>query len=874
MPIASGARLGQYEVLTPLGAGGMGEVYRARDTRLRREVAIKVLPAALAQKADYVARFEREARALAALNHAGIAAIYGLEEGNGFRFLAMELVEGETLAERLGAGGPLPVEEALRIAHGIAEALEAAHAKGIVHRDLKPANIKLTPEGKVKVLDFGLAKMMEEEDPGLSRADTLRAAETREGTILGTPFYMSPEQARGRAVDRRADLWALGCVLYEMLTGRRAFDSETAPDALAAILTAEPDWKRLPRQTPDDIRKLLLRCLEKDPARRQRDAGDAAVELESALKSLSSLPTPRDEAGGRPSLLETLSAFFRPARAPADSPAPFIPPRLSQVTFSEQIEQFPAWSPDGERLAFCRETENGKRRIIARNLDGSEERALTDGETDDIQPDWAPDGRSIVFARGRNPGRKVEPNDVFGAYEGTDLCSLELATGRAVRLAENAANPAFSPDGSRIAFDASWAGPRRIWIANERGRNPQQSTSDDSEAVVHVRPRWSPDGNRIVFQNIERTKLDVRVVDLASKRLSWITNDHVQDLAPAWSSTGFVYFSSYRGGGVNIWRVAVSPAGEPAGLLQQLTTGAGQDVEPAITRDGRRLAFTILRQNADIWRLPVSPESGRPAGAPEKLIATTREDSRGAWSADGKWIAFNSDRSGDMNIWLHSMEDGSSRPLTTGPGGDFQPNFSPDGGRVAFFSSRAGNVDVWVVETRGGRPRRLTRGPGISVNPAFSPDGERIAYLSDDEGRLEVCVMDAGGGGARRLTDTGVLGHFLQWTADGRFVVFRSPSGVPRTMRVPSGGGEPEEMAEVAGGAHMSFSPDQSRIMDVVGHRTLWVSPLSGGKPEKVFEFEDADSRIDYPRWSPDGRWVLFDRFRPSGGDVWTMQFE
>ena len=865
----AGRTLGRYEILSPLGAGGMGEVWRARDSSLRREVAIKVLPAGLAGNPDYLARFEREARALAALNHASIAAIYGLEEAEGIRFLAMELVEGETLAERLG-GGPLPVPQALRIAQGIAEALEAAHAKGIVHRDLKPSNVKVTPEGKVKVLDFGLAKVLEDADPDFSRADTLRAGETREGTILGTPFYMSPEQARGRPVDRRADLWALGCVLYEMLSGWRAFDGETAPDAFAAVLSGEPDWKRLPRQAPEAIRKLLVRCLEKDRARRQRDAGDAALEIESVLRSLDPLPPAREPAGGR-SILETLSAFFRPARAPVESSAPFTPPRLSQVTFSEEIEQFPAWSPDGERLAFCRETGKG-RRIVVRELGGSEERPITDGETDDIQPDWSPDGRSIVFARGRQPGRKVEPNDVFGAYEGTDLWRLELSTGRAERLVENAANPSFSPDGPRIAFDASWAGPRRIWIADERGRNPQQSTSDDSEAVVHVRPRWSPDGARIVFQNIERTKFDVRVVDVASKRLSWITNDHVQDLSPVWSPSGFLYFSSYRGGGVNIWRIPVTAAGEPAGLLRQLTTGAGQDVEPAITRDGRRLAFTTLRQNADIWRLPVSPETGKAAGPPEKLIATTREDSRGAWSADGTRIAFNSDRSGDMNIWLHSMEDGSARPLTAGPGGDFQPNFSPDGGRVAFFSSRAGNVDVWVVETRGGRPRRLTRGPGISVNPAFSPDGGRIAYVSDEGGRLEVWVMGSDGAGARRLTDCGVLGHFLQWTADGRYVVFRSPSPSPRTLRVPFGGGEPEELPEVAGGAHMSFSPDRTRIMDVVGHRTLWVSPLSGGKPERVFEFEDADSRIDYPRWSPDGRWVLFDRFRPSGGDIWMME--
>ncbi|HJW15412.1 MAG TPA: hypothetical protein VJ776_11970, partial [Thermoanaerobaculia bacterium] len=286
----------------------------------------------------------------------------------------------------------------------------------------------------------------------------------------------------------------------------------------------------------------------------------------------------------------------------------------------------------------------------------------------------------------------------------------------------------------------------------------------------------------------------------------------------------------------------------------------------------RGLAFSILRQNADIWRLPVSPPTGRLAGPPEKVIATTREDSRGAWSRDGRWIAFNSDRSGDMNIWLFSMADGSVRQVTSGPGGDFQPSFSPDGRQIAFFSSRAGSVDIWTVDAAGGKPRKLTQGSFISVNPAFSPDGRSIAYMSDEGGRLEVWVMNADGGHTRPLTQVGVVGHFLEWSAGGEQIVFRCPSGRPRTMRVQLSGGEPEEISEVVGGAHMSFSPDQTRIMDVLGHKTLWVSPLEGGAPEKVFEFDDPDSRIDYPRWSPDGRFVLFDRFRPQGGDIWLME--
>jgi Tol biopolymer transport system component len=876
MPLSAGARLGAYEILAPLGAGGMGEVWRARDTRLEREVAIKTLPAALAGDPEHLARFEREARMIAALDHPNIGAIHGVEQAEGTTFLVLALVEGETLAERL-AGGPMPLADALRICRQIADALDAAHAKGIVHRDLKPANVKVTPEDRVKVLDFGLGKEIEvAADSGDESRSPTAAWLTQAGMILGTPSYMSPEQARGKPVDKRADIWAFGCVLYETLTGRRAFEGETASDAIAAILSGEPDWMRLPRGTPEPVRRLLRRCLEKDAARRLRDAGDVGLEIDAALALLSpSAPAHEPPAVASfargSSFLRTLSSLFRPSRSPSDSPAPFSPPRLSQVTFADAIENFPAWAPDGERLAFCRET-GQVRKIVVKELDSGEELPLTRGEADDIQPDWSSDGRSLVFVRAREPGRKLEPVDVFGAYEGADIWSVDLATGRESKLIENAANPSHSPDGERIAFDAPWAGPRRIWIADNRGRNPQQATADASEAVVHARPRWSPDGRRIAFQNIERTKFDVRIVDLDSKRLSLVTNDDVQDICPVWSRSGFLYFSSYRSGGLNIWRIPVSENGEPAGTLQQLTTGAGQDVEAAVSRDGRKLAFSILRQNADIWRLPVSPQTGRPSGPAEKLIATTREDSRGGWSADGRWIAFNSDRTGEMNIWIHDTADGSVRQLTRGPGGDFQPRFSPDGRRVAFFSSRGGNVDIWTVEADGGRPRRVTRGPSISVNPAYSPDCRSIAYMSDRGGRLEVWLMKADGGDARPLTQVGVAGHFLQWTADGRFVVFRCPSGRPRTMRVPVSGGEPEEMAEVVGGAHMSFSPDGTRIIDVLAHKALWVSPLNGGAPEKVFEFEDPDSRIDYPVWSPDGRFVLFDHFRPSGGDVWVME--
>jgi Tol biopolymer transport system component len=728
----------------------MGDVYRARDTRLGRDVAIKVLPAAFTSDPDRLAGFEREARALAALNHPHIGAIYGVEEATGVRALVLELIEGETLADRIVRG--LKPGDAVAIAQQIVSALDAAHEKGVVHRDLKPGNIMIATGGTVKVLDFGLAKF--DRSPGstdLTQSPTMAVYATNEGLVSGTAPYMSPEQARGQAVDKRTDIWAFGCVLYEMLTSRRAFGRETYSDTIAAILEHPPDWSALPADAPPGVRRLLERCLEKNPRRRTRDIGDVQLELEDIERQPSTTSTtqasapaqrfgwPFLAAAGAAAVLAIVAA--RPLwttvnRAPAFS-------RVTQLFHGASFEFGPAISPDGKWIAYLSNA-RGPTDVWVRFLSGGEPVNLTASTALEIQSRTdlgglaiSPDGALIAFDAGATKGTPAPQFDawVIPAPLG-GVPRKVVGLGRALR---------WSPDGSQIAFvrPGSSAGDS-LWVARADGGSPREVVPLRGARHVHW-PVWSQDGRYLYFNY---------TISTANRE-------------PA-----------------SIYRVAAS-----GGPIEPVVATARRAVFPFPTPDGRGLIFAANPTSVDLalWWRPFD-------GADDARLTTgVGEYSEPSITPDGRTM-ISSLVQFHQALTVFTMNAGApSRPITDGTTGDIDPTVSPNGEQLVFSSSRSGFQNLWTARPDGSMPRALTSGNVFDERPALSPDGRRLAFVSDRGGRRSIWTMAADGGIPERLVDADVVDR-LVWSPDGQRVVFAVAVGNAPTLqsvRVADGAIEP-----------------------------------------------------------------------------------
>jgi serine/threonine-protein kinase len=728
MTVSAGTRYGAYEIVAPLGAGGMGEVYRARDTRLDRAVAIKILPESFAQDPERLARFEREAKTLAALNHPNIAIVHGFEESNGVRALVMELVEGPTLADRI-AQGRLPVDEALAIAKQIADALEAAHDQGIVHRDLKPANIKLRPDGTVKVLDFGLAKALTRDGGAtgatrLSQSPTITspALMTGGGIILGTAPYMSPEQAKGRAADRRTDIWAFGCVLYEMLTGTRAFPGDDVSDTLAAVLRGEPDWRALPAETRASIRRLLRRCLEKDRKRRLDSIADARLEIEEALTTPSDTPVVAVTASRKrwPQIAAIAAALVVGGAAAgaavwiATRPGPSPVTRLSIQTSGETAlvntaNNNLAITPDGLQVVY-----SGPDRLLVRRLDQLEPTTLTRMGTP-TAPFVAPDGGWVGF------------------FDGPLLKKVAITGGPVVTLVQNTFSGSGGPlgatwgrDGAIVFATSGSLGLRRVPSAG--GEAETLTTPDRARGDIrHIWPEFLPDGKALLFTIAKRgfgpEGFDIVLLDLATRAQSVLIRggNHARYLP-----TGHLVY----GAGETLHAVAFdlerrAVFGPAVPVVASVGAMGLTPYDLDVSADGTLVYLT--NRAAFVTRTLVWVDrQGRetPVGAPPRPYLHPR------LAPDGtRIVVFSADSDQQRNLWTWDLGRATFTRAVLDEAGGTIPLWTPDSRRLIFSSNRYNTQNLFVRPTDGtGTTTRLTESTNPQHPTGITPDGTQVVF--------------------------------------------------------------------------------------------------------------------------------------------------
>jgi Tol biopolymer transport system component len=831
MGLRIGTQLGPYEILSAIGAGGMGEVYRARDSRLNRDVALKVLPEIFAADPDRMARFEREARVLGALNHPNIAAIYGLEEFGSGRALVMELVEGETLADRI-AKGPIPLDEALPVAKQMAEALEYAHDRGVVHRDLKPANIKVTPDGTVKVLDFGLAKALMDEPVAADPRDspTLSMAPTMAGAILGTAAYMSPEQAKGKPVDRRADIWAFGVVLFEMLTGKPLYSGETAAETLASVMKEEPAPEALPKNTPPAIQNLLRRCLEKNLRQRLQHIGEARILIETVLSGTGPAADPgigirksRERLAWAVAAIAIVIAalslgaflFFRGAPQDAQTIRFFVYPPDTWRLAGTEIPGVPlAVSPDGRRLAFVATNATGKSLLWVRLLDALTAQALT-GTDGASSPFWSPDSRFIGFfaagklkkieASGGSPITLCDAADSFGgawsrdgvivfaqyhgfaryqpalqkvsASGGAPTAATVLAEGETTQLL-----PFFLPDGRHFLYRSNnvTTGIRPIYLASLDSAERKLLLNGDSPNVLYT------EGYLLFLRDM---MLMAQPFDARRLVLTGDAFPIAEQIQSQGGISSGVFSASDNGvlayqtglGATGSQLTWFDRTGKQVGMLGDAAAYSDLEFSP----DWKRASISIPEagKGRDIWLYEIT------RGLRTRFTFDSADDLESIWSPDGSQIVFNSRRKGHLDLYQKASSGAGTEEVLVEDNLDKYPlSWSPDGRFILYVSSGTNN-SLFALPLSGDRkpfPFLKTQFNGVFAQ--FSPDGRWVAYQSNVSGRAEVYVAPfPGPGGQWQISTAG--GSLPRWRRDGVEIFYLDPDNNLMAVAVNGKGG-------------------------------------------------------------------------------------
>jgi serine/threonine protein kinase len=886
--LAEGQELGSYKILSMLGAGGMGKVYLAKDTRLGRTVAIKVLERAKVADAERKRRFMQEARSASALNHPNIVTLYDIATDSGTDFLVMEYVEGQTLHRRIPTKG-LSIKDSIGYAKQIVSALAAAHAAGIVHRDIKPANVMVTENGTIKILDFGLAKLAEAEQPGMESPTDV--GHTREGVIIGTASYMSPEQAAGKRVDARSDIFAVGVVLYEMLTGRRAFDRGTVLATLGAVMYEEPvPVNQIVKSAPLELARVIERCLRKDPDRRIQTMADLRVALEELHDSPPTVTTTEPEVKrGRSRLLWAVAGVVMAAAAvaiyvtrPDETPSAALSDlQFRRLTDVDGWEVLPGWNSDGTMIAFGN-NKDGNMDLFIMPVASTDPQQITQTPWDEVAPRWSPDFKYLAFVADRGLGSRLYVMPALGGAERELADSGVLSADHFAGSLDVLGSTPWSRDSALLLYtQVSDGGRTAIWRINPNDLSKFQVTrpgpgESDSSAA------WSFDGTRIAF---------IRSIQDQGSQI-WTARPDGSDAkllaknvglgGPSWSADdNKILFSSQN----QVWEVDVDSQ-----KLRRITNSPSPDWFPVLSAKGRLAYVKFSDHRVDLYKARFRPSSN-----PHELFTDdTSENFFPSFSGDGQNVVYQTDRTGNQEIYLRRIDRTGERNLTSNPAEDLVPSFAPDGSdEIVFVSNRdGGKFRVYVMGGGGESPRLLTSRlvPALStsgwssgsVSPHWSPDGKKIGFIGiADDNESALFVVDRDGKNERHLLK-GVSN--FDWYRDDRHIVLsrKGKEGLTQvvgldletkreTLLIPTPALEPAMSRD---GRNLLYTKAESHF-----NMNLWVLPLrpdANGMPVAAgdsIQVTDGRSRWHAHKgaWSPDGRTIMYTRDSDQG-DIYTIE--
>jgi serine/threonine protein kinase len=893
--------ISHYRILSKLGAGGMGEVYLAEDTRLGRKVALKRLPDDLLADEQARRRFAQEAKTTSALNHSHIVTIYDIASDDHHDFIAMEYVEGESLGARL-MHEKLSVKQAVEFAAQAASGLAAAHSAGIIHRDIKPENLMVTRASQIKILDFGLAKLVERQRGAFAASDVTTAYlgvanETKAGAILGTVAYMSPEQARAEKLDQRTDIFSLGVVLYEMVTGERPFRGKSAIDTLHAIINVEPlPVTQLNPELPPELTDILAKALAKDPAERYQHAGDFELDLRRFKRALETnsliserekfLPTTQLKRaptlwfiGGALVLLSVAALAWALGRssAPSKHSVNLESVTLTPLTTDPSYEGEPTFSPDGETIAYVSDR-SGNIEIYMQQISGGPYKNITNNNADDAQPAYSPDGKQIAFVSTRSSSSALIYRGPGTPLMGGDVWVMPALGGSARRIAEAGNFPSWTPDGSAIIYVVGRQGTPKILSVPASGGTPREIPiklkAGEPSLTYLFYPSYSSDGRWIVFEG--QPGDGIYVVSAAGGEAQRVAKGK----RPVWNagSNAIIYSNAESGRNYSLWQVPVSLAeGKVAGSAQPLTVSRGRDTQPAVSRDGKLIAFAAQDISFNIEAIPFDAETGRLLGAPQEITKGNNINYFFSVSPDGLSVVYEAFRGAAYHIW---KVDRGSDPvqLTSDPNfEDRYQKWSPDG-RIAFvrkeISKPGGTSSLWQMAADGANPQQLleVKIPGFIT---WAPDGRGIVYFSADDKQLY--LFDLATKSTQPITHEPGVRTFQNFSPDGKWLVFLSTrSGTDDIRAIPMAGGESRAIMETPhedghpfvspSGRWLYFQFDHKNIYRVPGPAQNW----RHGEPEKITNFPESNLYVEDPQISRDGRQLFYSHGHITG-DIWIM---